>query len=208
MKRLFAIILAAMLLLGLAACGGGEEEIRWTTGGGSPAQRGPIDPADVTWDGEYPGMFALLNVSDYDGTSFYFTLDTVDDRVEGTAKLYSDNPLKASYGEYCSFRFDPDDGSIVVNGGDFPGRYERYEREGHGNPDELDQEEAEYILAEALGDRLDGTYLDFVHGTFFEGMDYYIFAIYPSGPYFAVDTEGELYNYDLVNGEFEPFAYG
>ena len=81
--------------------------------------------------------------------------------------------------------------------------------DGRGDLIEMTQEQAEFILAEALGERVTKEApIEFIRKIEDGGKEYYTFALGNTGPYFAVDMEGELYDYDMVNGEYEPFAYG
>jgi len=121
MKKLFAILLAALLLLGLSACGGGGE-------GGDIEEETTyyVYPSTVNWNGTYPGEIALLTISEYNESTFYFFLDTVEDRVEGEAVLDPDSAVDAVFGEYTfHFNFDPAGEHIDVTGGDFTGNYPR-----------------------------------------------------------------------------------
>ncbi|MCL2106945.1 MAG: hypothetical protein FWH26_07830 [Oscillospiraceae bacterium] len=72
-----------------------------------------IDPADVHWAGEYGSEIGKLNIVNYNGRSFRFTLDNVNDREEGVAALDPENPLEASYARF-NFHFNMSDESVVV----------------------------------------------------------------------------------------------
>ena len=72
-----------------------------------------IDPADVHWAGEYGSEIGKLNIVNYNGRSFRFTLDNVNDRKEGVAALDPENPLEASYARF-NFHFNMSDESVVV----------------------------------------------------------------------------------------------
>jgi hypothetical protein len=82
-----------------------------------------MDPADVSWWGEYNSINYVLGISNYDGTSFSFTIDDVDRVDSGVAALDSDNPYSARFGEIV-FTFDGVD-TINITGGDYAETYFR-----------------------------------------------------------------------------------
>ena len=86
----------------------------------------PVDPADVSWSGTYTSDVGLLNIVNYNGRSFRFTFDNVNDRVEGVAAVDQEHPVLAEYGEF-SFIFNLDEDAIDIVGGDFTGYYTRME---------------------------------------------------------------------------------
>ncbi|HWQ75800.1 MAG TPA: hypothetical protein VN441_10825 [Syntrophomonas sp.] len=81
---------------------------------------GSTDPADVNWWGEYNSINYVLGIANYNGTSFYFSID---DEESGVAALEPDNPYSAQYGEMV-FTFDGID-TISITGGDYAETYYR-----------------------------------------------------------------------------------
>lgn len=88
-----------------------------------PLDAGSTDPADVNWWGEYNSVNYVLGITNYNGTSFHFTIDDVDSDVSGVAALDPDNPYSAHYGEMV-FSFDGID-TINITGGDYAETYFR-----------------------------------------------------------------------------------
>lgn len=91
----------------------------------------PIDPADVNWWGKYTSDAGMLNIVNYNGTSFRFTLDSVEEREEGVAALDPDSPVLAEYAQF-TFAFNMDEDAIDVTGGNFTGYYTRFDDEAAG----------------------------------------------------------------------------
>ena len=84
----------------------------------------PVDPADVNWWGAYGEDGWTLNIDNYDGKSFHFTLDNGSYTDEGVAALDPENPQSAEYIPY-SFYYNRDDESVDIIGGNFRGTYPR-----------------------------------------------------------------------------------
>lgn len=132
MKKFLTILIASMLLLALAACGGNGNGKDEETTSVIPA---PIDPADVNWWGEYScDGVGLLNIVNYNdkglGWSFRFVLQNGGIIEEGVAAVYPEDPTRAEFLPF-EFRFnmdgDADRETIVVTGGGFAGTYARTE---------------------------------------------------------------------------------
>ena len=81
---------------------------------------GSAGPADVNWWGKYNSVNYVLGITNYNGTSFHFTID---DKVTGVAALDPDNPYSAQYGKMV-FVFDGVD-TINIEGGDYAETYFR-----------------------------------------------------------------------------------
>jgi len=91
----------------------------WNWDGRGDIDGGPPDPADVNWWGEYGSEKGLLNIGNYNGRAFRFTLTSeYDTTIEGTAALDPENPLDAEYMQ-LSFHFNLSDETIVCTGGDY-----------------------------------------------------------------------------------------
>jgi len=89
------------------------------------------DPADVNWWGEYGSEKGMLNIVNYNGKSFRFTLTSeYDTTIEGTAAVDPDNPLFAEYMQ-LSFHFNLSDETIVCTGGDYGAFEATYIRTGN-----------------------------------------------------------------------------
>lgn len=82
-----------------------------------------MDSANVSWWGKYNSINYVLEISNYDGTSFSFTIDDVDRVDSGVAALDYDNPYSAQFGEIV-FSFDGVD-TINISGGDYAETYFR-----------------------------------------------------------------------------------
>jgi hypothetical protein len=97
------------------------------TGGSDPGDNvyyGVTDPADLNWWGDYYSDFYFLNIGNYNGESFSFTLDGSGGVVSGVAALDPGDPFLAQYGDIY-FTFDGVE-TIYVTGDGYSETMYRY----------------------------------------------------------------------------------
>lgn len=117
MKKLVMIMIIMMFSFSLSACDLDDKKVKTNDDGGEPLstennnvqsstndlnQNDPGQINDLEWWGVWVGDEFSIEITEYDGKSFWFEIMNIDNGnvvMDGNATLYPDNDYMAEYGE-------------------------------------------------------------------------------------------------------------